>query len=177
MVTMGSDPILPKAFYAIGEVADLAGVKPHVLRYWESQIPALQPRKNRAGKRVYRPEEVALVLQVRHLLYEEKLTLDGVKRRLSEGHALEADDPVAQAMVSSEVLRGLREELEALRALLDPAVSFGAERIQRPTRVEGGGRGRSLPTERLRPPAELKRDDQDDPDPFPQLQLHMDDEG
>ncbi len=170
---MGLDPILPKAFYAIGEVADLAGVKPHVLRYWESQIPALQPRKNRAGKRVYRPEEVALVLQVRHLLYEEKLTLDGVKRRLSEGSALETADPVAQAMVSTEVLRGLKEELESLHALLDPAVRFASDRIQRPVRGAVGGRGRTPVLERRAPVAPVI-ETEDDEDPFPQLRLRMD---
>lgn len=166
---MGTDPILPKAYYAIGEVADLAGVKPHVLRYWESQIPALQPKKNRAGKRVYRPDEVALVLQVRHLLYEEKLTLDGVKRRLADGDALETDDPASQSMVSQEVLRGLKEELEALRTLLDIEVpwSKGPERRASPE-VESSG----LPPETT----PFDSEEADAHDPFPQLRLDMEPE-
>jgi len=153
---MNGDPILPKAFYSIGEVADLAGVKPHVLRYWEAQIPALRPRKNRGGKRVYRPDDVALVLQVRHLLYEEKLTLDGVKRRLVDGEVVEMGESLSQSMVSSEILRGLRYDLEALLGLLDPDRPWVPTPKQDHDETEGE--------------AEQPREW----DPFPQLQLEID---
>jgi DNA-binding transcriptional MerR regulator len=157
---MSGEPILPKAFYSIGEVSDLAGVKPHVLRYWEAQIPALRPRKNRGGKRVYRPDDVALVLQVRHLLYEEKLTLDGVKQRLVDGEVLEMSESLSQSMVSSEILRGLREDLESLRALLDP---------ESPWQVKGPSQVKETELE-----GESEPMTQGSQDPFPQLQLEMD---
>jgi DNA-binding transcriptional MerR regulator len=157
---MSGEPILPKAFYSIGEVSDLAGVKPHVLRYWEAQIPVLRPRKNRGGKRVYRPDDVALVLQVRHLLYEEKLTLDGVKQRLVDGDVMEMSESLSQSMVSSEILRGLREDLEGLRVLLDPDRPWQAK-----PRAES--ENASFETAEESPIQSAQ-------DPFPQLQLEMD---
>ena len=64
---MTSGPVAKKAYYSIGEVCDLTGLKPHVLRYWETQFQVLRPSKNRAGNRVYRPKEVQVVLLVKHL--------------------------------------------------------------------------------------------------------------
>ena len=71
-----------KLFFRIGEVCDLIKVQPHVLRYWESEFPMLAPQKNRAGQRVYRRKDVEMVLRIRDLLYEEKFTIAGAKKRL-----------------------------------------------------------------------------------------------
>jgi DNA-binding transcriptional MerR regulator len=76
-----------KLFFRIGEVCDLIKVQPHVLRYWETEFPMLAPQKNRAGQRVYRRKDVEMVLRIRNLLYEEKFTIAGAKKRLlDEGH-------------------------------------------------------------------------------------------
>ena len=73
-----------KLFFRIGEVCDLIKVQPHVLRYWETEFPMLAPQKNRAGQRVYRRKDVEMVLRIRDLLYEEKFTIAGAKKRLLE---------------------------------------------------------------------------------------------
>ncbi len=64
-------------FFSIGDVCELTSLKPHVLRYWESQFRFLNPAKNRSGNRVYQRREVELILLVKHLLYTEKFTIDG----------------------------------------------------------------------------------------------------
>jgi DNA-binding transcriptional MerR regulator len=71
-----------KLFFKIGEVCDIVGVQPHVLRYWESEFPMLQPQKNRAGQRTYRRKDVEMALRIRELLYEEGFTIAGAKRKL-----------------------------------------------------------------------------------------------
>jgi DNA-binding transcriptional MerR regulator len=73
-----------KLFFRIGEVCELIKVQPHVLRYWETEFPMLAPQKNRAGQRVYRRKDVEMVMRIRDLLYEEKFTIAGAKKRLME---------------------------------------------------------------------------------------------
>src|SRR5918998_908435 len=77
-------PVAPKEYYSISEVCDLVGLRPHVLRYWETQFPVLNPSKNRSGNRVYQRKEIKLILLVQHLLYKEKYTIEGAKQRLAE---------------------------------------------------------------------------------------------
>jgi DNA-binding transcriptional MerR regulator len=75
-----------KLFFKIGEVCELVGVQAHVLRYWETEFPSLQPQKNRAGQRTYRRRDVEMALRIRKLLYEEGFTIAGAKRKIaSEG--------------------------------------------------------------------------------------------
>ncbi len=75
-----------KLFFKIGEVCELVGVQAHVLRYWETEFPMLQPQKNRAGQRTYRRKDVEMALRIKQLLYEEGFTIAGAKRKLmSEG--------------------------------------------------------------------------------------------
>jgi len=118
------EPIAKKAYYSIGEVCDLTGLKPHVLRYWETQFEVLSPTKNRAGNRVFRPKEIELILLVKHLLYEEKYTIEGAGKRLSEmrkaGELVEG----RQDVLEPEVLAGMKEELEALKEVLTPGTPF-----------------------------------------------------
>src|ERR671938_1513465 len=71
-----------KLFFKIGEVCELIKVQPHVLRYWETEFPMLAPQKNRAAQRVYRRKDVEMVMRIRDLLYEEKFTIAGAKKKL-----------------------------------------------------------------------------------------------
>lgn len=81
--TTPSAPAIPdKLFFKIGEVCDLVGVQAHVLRYWESEFPMLQPQKNRAGQRTYRRKDVEMALRVRELLYDEGFTIAGARKKL-----------------------------------------------------------------------------------------------
>jgi len=121
---VSGEPIAPKVYYAIGEVCDLTGLKPHVLRYWESQFDVLNPVKNRAGNRVYRAKEIEIVLLVKHLLYDEKYTIEGARQRLGELRSEGALEEERQGVVAPEFLSGIREELEALRDVLTPERPF-----------------------------------------------------
>lgn len=113
-------PIAQKEYYSISEVCDLVGLKPHVLRYWESQFPFLNPSKNRSGNRVYQRKEIRLILLVQHLLYEEKYTIEGAKQRLEQlrrGGELPA--ATARAL-DREMLGLLRAELQRTLEILSP---------------------------------------------------------
>lgn len=112
------EPIVPKAYYSIGEVCDLTGLKPHVLRYWETQFDVLSPTKNQAGNRVFRPKEIELVLLVKHLLYEEKYTIEGARRRLAEMRREGELDEGRQEVLEPELLARIKADLEELRELL-----------------------------------------------------------
>ena len=82
-MSLKTDPDF-RLYRSISEVSELVGVKPHVLRYWETQFSVLRPRKNRAGNRMYRPEEVKLVLRIKELLYARRFTIEGARKRLLE---------------------------------------------------------------------------------------------
>ena len=79
---MADDPV--RQFFSIGDVCTLTELKPHVLRYWETQFRFLSPAKNRSGNRVYQRREVELILLVKHLLYTEKYTIEGARRKVDE---------------------------------------------------------------------------------------------
>lgn len=76
-------PIPDKLFFKIGEVCDIVGVQAHVLRYWETEFPMLQPQKNRSGQRTYRRKDVEMALRIKELLYEEGFTIAGAKKKLN----------------------------------------------------------------------------------------------
>ncbi len=78
-----------KLYYKIGEVASLTKVKPYVLRYWESEFRIIKPRKSRSKQRVYSRSDIGLILEVKKLLYKEKYTLEGVKKRIKQIQAEE----------------------------------------------------------------------------------------
>jgi DNA-binding transcriptional MerR regulator len=110
-----------KIFYKIGEVAEVAGVKTSVLRFWESEFLFLKPAKSGSGQRLYSKNEVELILQVKHLLYDEKFTIEGVKKRIStRGKLLKSEEQSNGVVVAdySEILRSVRNELRLLRDLL-----------------------------------------------------------
>lgn len=100
------DPEMEKLYYSIGEVSDIVGQEPHVLRYWEQEFEVLSPRKNRAGRRIYTQEDVATVERIRTLLKDEKYTIAGARQ------AIQRED--ARPEIQGD-LRALREFLERLR--------------------------------------------------------------
>ncbi|MGA2712488.1 MAG: MerR family transcriptional regulator [Bryobacteraceae bacterium] len=77
-----STPIPDKLFFRIGEVSQLVGVEPYVLRYWESEFPGLSPKKSSTGQRMFRRKDVELLLNIKHLLYHEKFTIEGARKAL-----------------------------------------------------------------------------------------------
>src|SRR5437763_14328976 len=81
---MASEPVVipEKIYFKIGEVCDLVGVQPHVLRYWETEFPMLSPQKNRSGQRSYRRRDVEMALRIKELLYDEMFTIAGAKKKL-----------------------------------------------------------------------------------------------
>jgi DNA-binding transcriptional MerR regulator len=109
-----------KLFYRIGDVSEITGIKPHVLRYWEAEFSDLHPRKNRAGQRVYERRDVELVLEIKTLLYEQRYTISGAKKFLARQNKRSAQRPVAakEPRDLSAALKMCRRELRGLLALL-----------------------------------------------------------
>jgi DNA-binding transcriptional MerR regulator len=110
-----------KLYYKIGEVAQMAGVKTSVLRFWETEFDFMRPEKSTTGQRLYSKQEVDLVLQVRRLLYDEKFTIEGVKKRISpKGRLLNSEDllPVQETIDHKSLLLEVRSALQALRGQL-----------------------------------------------------------
>lgn len=113
-------PVARKEYYSISEVCDLVGLRPHVLRYWEAQFPLLNPSKNRSGNRVYQRKEIKLILYVKHLLYEEKYTVEGAKQKLEQlrkGGDLHTETKKA---LDKQMVALLRAEMQHLTELLTP---------------------------------------------------------
>ena len=106
-------------FFSIGEVCQLTDLKPHVLRYWESQFRFLNPAKNRSGNRVYKAREVELIMLVKHLLYTEKFTIEGARQRLDQYRRSGELRGQATGAARSEMIREIRRELEDVMAVLE----------------------------------------------------------
>ena len=117
---MTNEQIARKVYYSIGEVCDLTGLKPHVLRYWETQFEVLSPVKNRAGNRVYRSKDIELVLLVKHLLYEQKYTIEGANKRLLDMRKSGELEEERQEVLGPEFLTGMKADLEQLLEILTP---------------------------------------------------------
>ena len=105
-------------FYSIGEVCEITDLKPHVLRYWESQFKFLNPAKNRSGNRVYQRKEIELVLLVKHLLYTEKYTIEGARQKVEEHRKAGDLKAVARAALSLETVESLERELKEFLRLI-----------------------------------------------------------
>ena len=133
------EPVAAREYYSIGDVCDLTGLKPHVLRYWETQFEVLNPSKNRAGNRIYRSREVELVLLVKHLLYEKKFTIDGARQHLKEMRKEGGLEEERSRVVEPGILAGMRQELEQLMEILTPPGEEPGEVGPEASRgVEGG---------------------------------------
>lgn len=105
------DSGITKLYYTIGEVANLVDEEAHVLRYWETEFEGLRPRKNRAGKRVYTKDDIDTVFRIRHLLRDEKFTIDGARQALKKGKR--------QGSGASEEVAELKEIKGFLEKMLD----------------------------------------------------------
>ncbi len=106
-------PAIPgKRYFTIGEVSELCGVKPHVLRYWEQEFPQLKPLKRRGNRRYYQRQDVILIRQIRSLLYEHGFTIGGARQRLS------GEEARVDVNQSQQIIRQLRLELEEILNIL-----------------------------------------------------------
>ena len=105
-------PIPAKRYFTIGEVSELCDVKPHVLRYWETEFPSLKPLKRRGNRRYYQRHEVLMIRQIRGLLYEQGYTIGGARLRLGGGDAKD------ETALSTPIIRQVRMELEEVLQLL-----------------------------------------------------------
>ena len=106
-------PIPGKRYFTIGEVSDLCGVKPHVLRYWEQEFPQLKPVKRRGNRRYYQRHDVVLIRQIRSLLYVEGFTISGARNKLA------LENPENVYATRSKTIHELIVELEGVLRLLD----------------------------------------------------------
>ena len=127
-------PIPAKRYFTIGEVSELCGVKPHVLRYWEQEFTQLKPMKRRGNRRYYQHHEVLLVRRIRELLYEQGFTISGARNRLGGGRtpgepdhdsALAADRDTID--VTQPDVGALRDDLERALAILSAGDGAPAE--------------------------------------------------
>ena len=106
-----------KPFFKIGEAARLVGVKPYVLRYWETEFKSVKPQKTRSQQRLYKKRDVELLLQIRHLLYDKRYTIEGARTRLrDQGHdeGPVPPQPAAQTGIAPEALRKIKQGLQDL---------------------------------------------------------------
>jgi len=108
-----------REFFSMGDVCSLTDLKPHVLRYWESQFRFLHPAKNRSGNRVYQRREIELIMLVRQLLYTEKYTIDGARQKIDEYRKSGDLRSVARAALDSQTVESMEADLEAILAAID----------------------------------------------------------
>ncbi len=112
MVFSPQKKVIPdKVFYKIGEVSEITNIEPYVLRYWESEFPFLRPRKNKAGQRIYARKELELIIQIRDLLYKERYTIEGVKRKFRE-------ESSRKNSVSIETVQNIKRKLKDILRVL-----------------------------------------------------------
>ena len=112
-----ADPV--QEFFSIGEVCALTDLKPHVLRYWESQFRFLNPAKNRSGNRVYQRREIELIMLVKQLLYTEKYTIDGARQRVDEHRRGGAIKQAARIALELETIESVEADLRELLTILN----------------------------------------------------------
>jgi len=107
-------PEIPdKVYFKIGEVADIVGVQPHVLRYWETEFPALKPGRAKSNQRLYRRKDLDHFLEIKRLLYEEKYTIEGARQKLQAGGR--KTGPSSEA----EFLRRFKKDLIEIKKMLE----------------------------------------------------------
>jgi DNA-binding transcriptional MerR regulator len=113
-----------KLYYSIGEVSELLDIKPHVLRYWETQFPSLKPKKNRAGNRTYRVRDIKFILTIKNLLYEKGFTIAGARQKLRESNnspdlLIEQLDIPFSDTDKRELILSLKKDLLKLKHLVE----------------------------------------------------------
>ncbi len=105
-----------KIFYKIGEASKLAGVEPSVLRYWETEIPLLKPKKTKTGQRLYTQEDIELILIIKKMLYEEGYTIDGVRRKLSKISKISTNS--GQILDKEDIIEKIKLRLKKILQML-----------------------------------------------------------
>ncbi len=110
-----------KLYYSISEVCSMTGLKPHVLRYWETAFPMLSPTKSQSGNRVYKPEEIRLIKLISRLLYEERYTIDGAKQKIEEmgNSSQQMNLELDATSVSTALIDSIKQELTDIISTLD----------------------------------------------------------
>ena len=117
-----ADLFATKPFLKIGEAAKLLGVKPHVLRYWESEFPSLKPKKNPSGQRIYAKADIEAIVEIKNLLYNQRYTISGAKRMLARQE--EGEHVVAQSLTEEtfvQEVKHLKKHIHELLVLLQRA--------------------------------------------------------
>ena len=115
ITTEALPPIPAKRYFTIGEVSELCGVKPHVLRYWEQEFTQLKPVKRRGNRRYYQHHEVLLVRRIRELLYSQGFTISGARNRLDDGGAADAQPSTSVTNAPQSLRAELLGVIELLR--------------------------------------------------------------
>jgi len=116
---------IKKLYYSISEVSEMTSLKPYVLRYWETEFPQLRPSKNRAGNRIYRANDIKIIERIKKLLYEEKYTIQGAKKKLQQELSRSKPDGNPQLGLNlsgedkNKVIEELRRELQNILGILD----------------------------------------------------------
>ena len=113
-VIQAKRPFPDKLFYKIGEVSKIADVEPYVLRYWETEFAFLKPRKNKSGQRVYVKKDLELVLHIKKLLYEERYTIEGVRKKLGTPEVTPQPQASVVQSSSKEVLDRVKKRLREI---------------------------------------------------------------
>ena len=116
---MAFDSEIKKLYYSISEVSKLTGLKQYVLRYWETEFSFLRPQKNRAGNRIYRQNDIDIILKIKDLLYDQKYTIEGARRQLkleAQGETDSRDIPGEDK--NRELLKRVKEELQEILKIL-----------------------------------------------------------
>ena len=112
-----ADLFATKPFLKIGEVAEWVGVKPHVLRYWESEFPSLKPRKNPSGQRIYAKADIEAIVEIKNLLYNQRYTISGAKKMLARPEeGVLASNPIESSF--TQEVKYLKKHIQELLALL-----------------------------------------------------------
>ena len=117
----GPPEIPDKLYFKIGEVSELLGVEPYVSRYWETEFPALSPKKSGTGHRLYRRKDVELLLRIKHLLYEKRFTIEGARQSLQAAARAPKPRPterVQRELFTDDPLPEIRRELADILQLL-----------------------------------------------------------
>ena len=110
-----------KLYYSISEVCSLTGLKPHVLRYWETAFPILKPSKNQSGNRIYKQDDIELIKLISKLLYEERYTIDGARQKIEEmsSQNQQMKLELKAATVPAEIIDSISKEIKEIIAILE----------------------------------------------------------
>ena len=111
---------IEKLYYSIGEVSDMFNIDQHVLRFWETEFKELKPRKNKAGKRLYRESDIQVISRIRQLLYEERYTIEGARRQLKKKGLTTTDsEDKTSPIISASAKEDIKEIKKGLLELRD----------------------------------------------------------